>query len=101
MCMCLTCAEALPSQNNKCPMCRRPALLLLRLKSWGDESSNETQTNTNNIKVNNIINNSGNNTNINITNNSNININENDNENEKLLQNNESRQLISEVDKSL
>jgi E3 ubiquitin-protein ligase MGRN1 len=30
MCMCLTCAEALPSQNNKCPMCRRPALLLLR-----------------------------------------------------------------------
>jgi hypothetical protein len=30
MCMCVTCAEALPSQNNKCPMCRRPALLLLR-----------------------------------------------------------------------
>lgn len=30
MCMCLTCAEALPSQNNKCPMCRRPAVLLLR-----------------------------------------------------------------------
>lgn len=33
MCMCITCAEALPSQNNKCPMCRRPASMLLRLKS--------------------------------------------------------------------
>mmetsp|Transcript_26933 Transcript_26933/g.50309 ORF Transcript_26933/g.50309 Transcript_26933/m.50309 type:complete len:405 (-) Transcript_26933:137-1351(-) len=33
MCMCITCAEALPSQGNKCPMCRRPASMLLRLKS--------------------------------------------------------------------
>ncbi len=30
MCMCVTCAEALPSQNNKCPMCRRPAVILIR-----------------------------------------------------------------------
>ena len=32
MCMCITCAEALPSQNNKCPMCRRPASMLLRYR---------------------------------------------------------------------
>jgi E3 ubiquitin-protein ligase MGRN1 len=30
MCMCMSCAEALPSQNNNCPICRRPVTLLLR-----------------------------------------------------------------------
>lgn len=63
MCMCLTCAEALPSQNNKCPMCRRPALLLLRLpyahrslplltshrlKVWSDEPPNAADQMTSN-----------------------------------------------------
>lgn len=31
MCLCSVCAEALPSQANKCPICRREATLLLRL----------------------------------------------------------------------
>jgi hypothetical protein len=29
MCLCPSCAEVLPSQGNKCPICRRPATLLL------------------------------------------------------------------------
>jgi hypothetical protein len=27
-CLCMTCAEALPSQSNKCPICRKPSFLL-------------------------------------------------------------------------
>lgn len=86
MCMCLTCAEALPSQHNKCPMCRRPALLLLRLKSWNVEDSKENQINDKNVDDKNTNNNNNDN---------NVNVNEND----KLLQNNETNQLISEADK--
>ena len=29
MCLCASCAEVLPSQGNKCPICRRPAAMLL------------------------------------------------------------------------
>mmetsp|Transcript_9487 Transcript_9487/g.14286 ORF Transcript_9487/g.14286 Transcript_9487/m.14286 type:complete len:451 (-) Transcript_9487:279-1631(-) len=46
MCMCLTCAEALPSQGNKCPMCRRSATMLLRLQAWGGPSSTSRQDNS-------------------------------------------------------
>lgn len=31
LCLCADCAEALPSQSSKCPMCRNPAKLLLRI----------------------------------------------------------------------
>lgn len=30
MCMCTTCADALPAGNNKCPLCRREAFLLIK-----------------------------------------------------------------------
>jgi E3 ubiquitin-protein ligase MGRN1 len=30
MCMCITCADALPSGNNKCPLCRREAFMLIK-----------------------------------------------------------------------
>ena len=33
LCLCMACAEALPSQSNKCPICRREAQILLHFKS--------------------------------------------------------------------
>ena len=33
VCLCPTCSEALPSQGNKCPICRREAMLLIRYAS--------------------------------------------------------------------
>jgi hypothetical protein len=33
MCMCITCADALPAGNNKCPLCRREAILLIKINA--------------------------------------------------------------------
>jgi len=37
MCLCAACAEVLPSQGNKCPICRRAAAMLLMIDPGGDD----------------------------------------------------------------
>jgi hypothetical protein len=38
-CMCYDCAQALPAQNNKCPICRRPAKMMILLPQQEEDAA--------------------------------------------------------------
>jgi hypothetical protein len=42
MCMCISCANAMPAQNNKCPICRRAATLLLHVVDLDEKANNSS-----------------------------------------------------------